>query len=82
LFDELSNKVDLLFGNKNLKEAIEQVRKDLLDNRAELSDNNQEENLGESPELPDGDLSKNKDKNEETLKNNLKELFGGDRLLR
>lgn len=82
LFDELSNKVDLLFGNKNLKEAIEQVRKDLLDNIDELSDNNQGENLGKSPELPDGDLPKNKDKNEETLKNNLKELFGGDRLLR
>lgn len=82
LFDELRSKVDLLFGNKNLIEAIEQVRKDLLDNRDELSDNNQEENLGESPELPDGDLPKNKDKNEETLKSNLKELFGGDRLLR
>jgi len=83
LFNLLSDSTDL-FGNKNLNEAIKHVKEDLLKKSSveELTDSNDEENLGKSPELPDGDLPKGSDKIKETLKNNLKEFFGGDRLLR
>jgi hypothetical protein len=70
-----------LFGNLNLKQAVEQVRMDLLENVEDLVNDVPEEDLGKSPEMPDGDLPKLKDKTEETLKQNLKDLFGGDRLM-
>jgi hypothetical protein len=70
-----------LFGNLNLKQAVEQVRMDLLENVEDLVNDVPEEDLGKSPEIPDGDLPKLKDRTKETLKQNLKDLFGGDRLM-
>ena len=81
LFDSLAKKADL-FGNFNLKQAVEQVRKELLKDVEDLVNDTPEEDLGKSPEIPDGDLPKLKDKNEETLKQNLKDLFGGDSLIK
>ena len=81
LFDSLARKADL-FGDSNLKKAVEQVRNDILKDVEDLVNDDPEEDLGKSPEIPDGDLPKGKDQIEETIKQNLKDLFGDDRLIR